>query len=182
MLMQASRKSKKSITNCPRSLVWIPAVFLFGFLFGFTVRGAINTPSRLVQEESLILKRRKGSLVHISQVARRSTSHVDGKGRPITKQQLLDPFEIPSITGVSVATVKAGQTISQHSHESMVELFYVLSGSGTVDIDEKQTRISKGHFIEVVPGERHSFSVDPTAAEDLIMILCGIATGPKTSR
>lgn len=50
----------------------------------------------------------------------RNTSHVDESGRPITKQQLLEPFIIPNCVGFSVATFLPGQVmLPQHEHENM---------------------------------------------------------------
>lgn len=50
----------------------------------------------------------------------RNTNHVDELGRPITKQQLLEPFVIPNCVGFSVATFLPGQVmLPPHQHESM---------------------------------------------------------------
>jgi mannose-6-phosphate isomerase-like protein (cupin superfamily) len=59
----------------------------------------------------------------------RNTVHVDEVGRPITKQQLLEPFVIPNCVGFSVATFLPGQVmLPQHEHESMhVSSFSIIS-------------------------------------------------------
>ncbi len=65
----------------------------------------------------------------------RNTVHVDDRGRPITKQQLLEPFVLPNLVGVSVATFLPGQTMMPpHEHESMHELFYVIEGGSICDM------------------------------------------------
>ena len=100
------------------------------------------------------------------------------------KQQLIEPFEIPNIAGFSVATLRPGQTVTEHVHESMIEAFFVLSGQGTISINQHETSISTGHFILVVPGERHSLWVDNVASgessQDMVFLVLGIAEGPRT--
>jgi quercetin dioxygenase-like cupin family protein len=156
---------------------WGVILFLLGFFSGFAFRGFDTVPVNKFNDHEDAPRR--GFITHISKVSHRPTSHMDGQGRPITKQQLVDPFVIPNFAGFSIATLQPGQTLAEHSHESMVELFYVLSGSGKVQIDGQETSIAQGHFIEVVPGERHAFDVQPTEEQAMVMLFCGITTGPK---
>ena len=119
----------------------------------------------------------KGFIAHINDIPPRSSSHVDPQGRPITKQQLVEPFDIPNIAGFSVAALSLKQTMDVHAHESMVEFFYILSGVGSVIINGVETALSPGTFVQVVPGEYHGFQVAESETQDLRMILCGVATG-----
>jgi quercetin dioxygenase-like cupin family protein len=155
-----------------------------GFLSGFALRGYEPAPKQ--QESSTVnyfVGKGTTRVRHISNVPVRATSHVDDQGRPITKQQLVEPFDVPNIAGFSVASVKPGQSIANHVHESMMELFYVLSGSGMVRINQnEENRIETGHFIRVVPGEYHSFWVDPTESQEMRMLVCGVAIGTKLRR
>lgn len=71
----------------------------------------------------------KGFITKLSVTPIRNTSHVDDKGRPITKQQLLDAFVLPNFVGFSVATFLPGQTMMPpHEHETLYEIFYVIEG------------------------------------------------------
>lgn len=112
--------------------------------------------------------------LHLSDMPFRPTSHVDDQGRAIMKQQFVEPFAIPRMTGFSVATFRPGQKVKEHAHENMVELFYVLSGSGYVKIEEKIVTLTTGHFFAVVPGESHSLWVDASASQDMQVALFGI--------
>lgn len=115
-----------------------------------------------------------GVLLHLSDIPFRPTSHVDDQGRAIMKQQFVEPFAIPRMTGFSVATFRPGQTVQSHAHENMVELFYVLSGTGVVQINEKVTSLTTGHFFAVVPGELHSLWVDAGESQDMQVALYGV--------
>jgi len=53
----------------------------------------------------------KGTIKSLAQTPARNTVHVDEQGRPITKQQLLEPFVIPNLVGFSVATFLPGQVM-----------------------------------------------------------------------
>ena len=77
-----------------------------------------------------------GTVTQLSATPIRNTVHIDSQGRPITKQQMIEPFLIPNLVGVSVATFLPGQTMMPpHEHESMHELFYVLEGKGVKEQD-----------------------------------------------
>ncbi len=115
-----------------------------------------------------------GVLLHLSDIPFRPTSHLDGRGHAIMKQQFIEPFAIPRMTGFSVATFRPGQTVKSHAHENMVEIFYVLSGTGYVEINDKVTSLTTGHFFAVVPGESHSLWVDESAGQDMQVALYGV--------
>lgn len=113
-------------------------------------------------------------MLHLSDIPFRPTSHVDDQGLAIMKQQFVEPFAIPRMTGFSVATFRPGQKVKEHAHENMVEIFYVLSGLGFVKINEKVTQLTTGHFFAVVPGESHSLWVDASESQDMQVALYGV--------
>lgn len=100
-----------------------------------------------------------GSVKLLEHTPVRPTSHVDQQGKPITKQQLLEPFVVPHFVGVSVATFAAGQELTGHEHENLHEFFYVLEGSGRMDIDGKQHKMEPGSFFHLAPHERHGIQI-----------------------
>jgi quercetin dioxygenase-like cupin family protein len=100
-----------------------------------------------------------GSVKRLEDTPVRPTSHVDQQGKPITKQQLLEPFVVPRFVGVSVATFTAGQQLAGHEHENLHEFFYVLEGSGRMEVDGKQHKMEPGTFFHLAPHERHGIHV-----------------------
>lgn len=170
MMHATSRKRQVHSTT----FYWI-LVFGGGFLAGIVFCILVVNPTRCQ-----FTHRAKGVLEHISNVPFRPTSHVDPKQESfIMKQQLIEPFEISNIAGLSVATLRPGRKIAEHEHESMLEAFYVLSGRGTISINQHESSIYAGHFVLVVPGERHSLWVDNEASQDMVFLVLGIAEGPR---
>uniref|UniRef100_A0A7S1BKH3 Uncharacterized protein n=1 Tax=Corethron hystrix TaxID=216773 RepID=A0A7S1BKH3_9STRA len=73
----------------------------------------------------------KGKVVDQENIPARPTSHVDPTGRSIMKQQFLEAFVVPRFVGVSLATLKPGQEVTKHEHESLHEFFYGIEGEAT---------------------------------------------------
>jgi quercetin dioxygenase-like cupin family protein len=120
-----------------------------------------------------------GSVSRLSNIIPRLTSHADAHGRQITKQQLIDPFVVPNLAGLSVATLLPNQRISLHQHSTMHEFFYVLSGSGVIQVNGIDNSVEPGSFVHVAPGETHSFWVPSDSQQSMKMFVSGIAVGPK---
>lgn len=85
-----------------------------------------------------------GSIQRLNEIPYRNTSHRDEYGKPIIKQQLLEPFAVPYVTGFSIATISSRQRVQIHQHESMHEFFYVLEGSGIFYVGERGNRVQEG--------------------------------------
>jgi mannose-6-phosphate isomerase-like protein (cupin superfamily) len=146
--------------------------FAFGAILGFCVRG--------INIEEVAPGALKGSVSRLGDIPASPTSHVDERGRhAITKQQLVEPFVVPNLAGISVATLLPDQTISSHKHETMHEFFYVLSGTGIVTVDEVDHGLAANSFVHVTPGELHSFQSSGSAKEPMKMVVVGVTTGPK---
>lgn len=52
---------------------------------------------------------------------------------------------------------KAGESITAHYHAVMEENFFVLSGEIDLIVNGVTTRLKKGDFAHIEPGERHRF-------------------------
>jgi quercetin dioxygenase-like cupin family protein len=113
-----------------------------------------------------------GSVKRLEDTPMRPTSHVDQQGKPITKQQLLEPFVVPRFVGVSVATFTAGQQLAGHEHKNLHEFFYVLEGSGRMEVDGKQHKMEAGTFFHLAPHERRGIHVP--ADGSMIMAVFGV--------
>jgi quercetin dioxygenase-like cupin family protein len=156
--------------------IMILIAFLLGTLFGYVSRGSVTTKPKapVVQQH--------GSVLRLSEIPSRPTSHSDEQGRPITKQQLVDPFVVPNFAGFSIATLLPNQRISSHQHDTMHEFFYIVSGTGVLQINGVDHSLAAGSFVHAVPGERHSFWASPETQEAMKMIVFGVTTGPKRTR
>ena len=121
---------------------------------------------------------KKGKVLVTDDVPVRNTVHVDEQGLAITKQQFIEPFDIPNLAGFSVATFLPGQTmLPPHHHESMHEIFYILAGTGVFQIEDVDHEICPGSYLQIAPKERHGIWVPKSSDEPLKMIVIGITVG-----
>lgn len=154
------------------------AVFL-GILIGSALQHSLSSiwdaPSNKTQDKKGNAVK-KGIITNISETPFRPTSHVDSKGRPIEKQQFLEPFVIPNFVGYSVATFKPGQTMMPvHEHESLHEFFYVLEGSGMFQVNGVDHKVEKGWFLHMAPHDKHGIWVPEDSPDgDLKLAVSGI--------
>eukprot|EP00979_Chaetoceros_neogracilis_P003708 scaffold656_cov271-Chaetoceros_neogracile.AAC.18 len=119
----------------------------------------------------------KGTIKSLAETPVHNTVHVDELGRPITKQQLLEPFVIPNLVGFSVATFLPGQP--PHSHETMHELFYIIEGRGIFQIEGRDVEVTPGTFLHMAPQEKHGIWVPKDFQEPLRMVVTGVTIGEK---
>jgi quercetin dioxygenase-like cupin family protein len=155
--------------------------FLLGTLFGYVSRGDVNVNVETEESNKApVLAKQHGSVLRLSEIPSRPTHHFDEQGRPITRQQLVDPFVVPTFAGLSVATLLPNQRVSSHQHDTMHEFFYVVSGTGVLQLNgDDRHSLAAGSFVHSVPGERHSFWTLPESQEAMKMIVFGVTTGPK---
>mmetsp|Transcript_2787 Transcript_2787/g.3366 ORF Transcript_2787/g.3366 Transcript_2787/m.3366 type:complete len:172 (+) Transcript_2787:40-555(+) len=122
----------------------------------------------------------KGIVTRLADTPVRPTSHIDDLGRPITKQQLLEPFVVPNFVGYSVATFKPGQNMMPvHEHESLHEFFYVLEGTGIIQVNGVDHKVSPGTFLHMAPHEPHGIWIPKDNKGDMKMAVCGVVVGEK---
>ena len=146
---KSSSIPRRSLLQGKVSALFLPVVFFAGSLAG---NWWANKSRQTEQHEKGPLH---GRIVESSDLLDRDTSHIDRKGRPIKKKQFIEPFEIPNLSGFSVAELVPGQTVSDHKHDSMHEVFYILSGTGLFTIDGKESKVSRGYMIHLSPKEKH---------------------------
>jgi len=139
--------------------------FLLGMWYG---RHMSTTSPSSTSNPSLLRGRTPGSIHRLSDTPIRNTSHTDNQNRPITKQQLIEPFVISHIAGVSVATLLSNQNVDGHQHESMHEFFYILEGKVTFTIDGKTTLVEEGTLVHVSPHEVHQLDAKDGTAKMLV--------------
>jgi len=135
-----------------------------------------QTGSRLRNDPKEVSIQQRGMVKRLEDVPPRPTSHIDTEGRPITKQQFLEPFVVPNFVGYSVATFLPGQTMMPvHEHESMHEFFYVLKGKGFFQVNDTEYEVSEGMFLHMAPGDKHGIWVPKDSDEGPLMLaVCGV--------
>jgi mannose-6-phosphate isomerase len=69
---------------------------------------------------------------------------------------------------VKKLVVNPGKRISLQSHKFRAEHWLIVSGQGTVEIDEKETEVIPGKSVDVAIGSKHRISC--TSAEPLVFI------------
>lgn len=147
--------------------------FLIGILVGrnYCVQQSTLTAPRSLRSEKKI----HGSIHRLNETPIRNTFHKDKSGQSVTKQQFLEPFAVPTISGYSVATLHPGQNVDVHEHESMHEFFYILEGMGIFLVGEKELQVSPGTFLHFSPHESHGIVVPKDSpGGDLKILLSGV--------
>lgn len=76
---------------------------------------------------------------------------------------------------VNWAMLPAGSSFQRHFHEDMQEVFIMLSGPVTMNVDGDANRLDKGDAILISPREIHEMSNE--SEHDVEYIVFGISTG-----
>ncbi len=110
------------------------------------------------------------------------TSNFDPLKMQITAHSIGEKFvffgneELQSpITQVAICILKSGEFIPFHSHETMEEVFYIISGNGTFYIGDEIFHVENNTCIRVPAGFLHSIK----ANIDLHFYYFGVATNQK---
>ncbi len=90
----------------------------------------------------------------------------------IKKQVMIQSAEINKITNFSRATFPPGECAPAHSHNDMTEVFFIVSGSGEIRINQKNYSLTTGNCITVEPGESHELV--NSGETDMVVIYFGI--------
>lgn len=181
-----SKRMRKHGTQSNFYQLYFNASVFLAFLIGILVGQRINTSKKTVEPEydrETIPNSLACSLVQrLETIPARPTSHQDDQGRPITKQQLIEPFLIPRLAGISVATLLPGQRVKRHQHGSMVEFFLILEGTGTFIIGnsfskpKKEYSVSPGSFVQCWPHDIHEIIVSEKSLDGpLKLFVVGVA-------
>lgn len=107
-------------------------------------------------------------LVDVGRVAAEAVNH----DLELKKRVLFGVGELPAGVRFSHAELLPGQRVSAHSHESICELFYILSGRGSFIINGEAVTVREGCSIRIDAGEVHELVNDSNGA--LTMIYFGL--------
>jgi quercetin dioxygenase-like cupin family protein len=91
----------------------------------------------------------------------------------IRKKVIIERGEIPQLMTFGQATFKPGQSVETHAHETMYEVFYILSGKASFIIEGEEIIATEGTTVVIDAKEMHSQS-NPYS-EDVVWVYFGIA-------
>jgi mannose-6-phosphate isomerase-like protein (cupin superfamily) len=86
-----------------------------------------------------------------------------------TIRSLLDLSNAPVVgQSLAEATLPAGTATERHHHKRSEEIYYLLEGSGRMEIDGETREVGPGDAILIPPGSRHQIH----ALSDLRFLCC----------
>ena len=106
-------------------------------------------------------------LINLKDVPLTNVSH----DPQILKQVMINTGMIPGLTKFSKAVVPAGQSVSPHTHDSMYEILFFLTGRGELLVNGKKVEILSDQCIVIEPGEVHSIT---KVLDDIELVYFGI--------
>lgn len=109
-------------------------------------------------------------LVHTKSLPNVGVSH----DTAIKKKVFLEKGMVPNLMMFGSTTFKPGQSVEEHVHKTMYEVFYIQSGKADFIVNGKVFALKTGDCITIEEGEFHSMS-NPYL-EDTTWIYFGIAT------
>ena len=76
---------------------------------------------------------------------------------------------------VKKLVVHPGKRISLQSHKFRAEHWFIVSGQGTVEVDEKEITVAPGDSIDVPVGSRHRISSDESSPLVFVEVQTGLS-------
>ncbi len=70
------------------------------------------------------------------------------------------------------ATIAAGEATTRHHHRESEEIYYLLEGTGVMELDDERRRVGPGDAVLIPPGAWHRITAD---AGGPIRMLCACA-------
>lgn len=107
-------------------------------------------------------------LISLSAINQQNISHNDN----IKKQMMLAPGEIKHLMYFSQAIFPVGEIAKSHQHTDMTEIFFVLSGQGTIRINNNVYPLNQNDCAVVEPNEDHE--ICNTGNNDLVINYFGV--------
>ena len=76
----------------------------------------------------------------------------------IVKKVFFENGEVPYLTTIATATFLPGQSVGDHTHETMCEVFYILEGRAVFECGGVTAEVSTGDCISIPAGSTHKQS------------------------
>ncbi|MFN0168059.1 MAG: cupin domain-containing protein [Bryobacteraceae bacterium] len=96
-----------------------------------------------------------------------------GKGTVRYRRALQPEVFYTNWSYVDHLLIPAGASEGKHRHQGVEEFYYVMSGEGTVTVNDESVKIRKGDAVPVELGEVHSFEAGDSG--DLELMIVGVA-------
>ncbi len=108
-------------------------------------------------------------------------SHEDPKDPGVLKKILLKNI-LPSgkIQMINWARIPKGKAFAGHYHESMIEVFIMISGKVKAKIDNEETILEKGDMVIAYAGQIHTFKNISDQDADYFAMGLAIKPGGKS--
>ena len=90
-------------------------------------------------------------LTSLSETPETDVSH----NAAIKRKRMIEFGEVAHLTNFSKATFPPGEIAWAHSHDDMVEVFFVLSGEATMVVNDEPYALTQGSCIKIDCGESH---------------------------
>jgi mannose-6-phosphate isomerase-like protein (cupin superfamily) len=173
---------------------WLAALALFQQGGGMIYLGPTRTSHSSTPPSVPTSRQRQHSTVtRLEAVPLQSSAHSG-----VYKQQFIEEFTVhPLLAGLSVATLRPGQSIPRHVHPTMHEFFFVLQGNLSIEVEEMSSDSSSldptvttrrydcgvDCLFHAVPGEPHAFAVVPhNATSNVQGLLVQLLATPDTNK
>lgn len=113
----------------------------------------------------------KIEIKHLKHVEYVKTSHGCGEKRVLMAKDETGT----DVTQVAVTQLKAGESVEEHTHDTMEEMFFVLDGSIAITADGAEEICRKDDFIHIKARTPHSLK----ALSDVKLMTVGCAVKEK---
>jgi len=91
-------------------------------------------------------------LVNIDSLAEIGVSH----NPDIKKKVFINNGDVANLTTFATATFKPGQSVELHKHETMYEIFFILSGKVDFTVNGEKLTLGSGDCLTIEPNEIHN--------------------------
>lgn len=88
----------------------------------------------------------------------------------VLKQTIIHKGEIKNIANFSKVVFKPTQNDPEHFHEDIIEIIYILKGTGKLLIDDKIKKLKPNTVVIIYPNESHSIINNSLTDLELIAI------------
>ncbi|MFA9289010.1 MAG: cupin domain-containing protein [Weeksellaceae bacterium] len=115
-------------------------------------------------------------IIRNSDIEYQPASHEDPQDPGVLKKVLLrgTDFIKGEIQMINWSKLPVGKAFAQHYHESLQEVFVMLSGTARITVEHESAHLEKGDAVVIEPNEKHV--MQNTSQEDVYYIALGIAS------
>jgi mannose-6-phosphate isomerase-like protein (cupin superfamily) len=90
----------------------------------------------------------------------------------VLKRVMLRNGQVPNLTNFSQSSIPAGTRTTSHAHTDMTEIFFIISGTGEIIINDQAQPIGPGSCVVIEYNETHV--LHNTGTEPLVLNYFGL--------